>query len=245
MQTVIDNILINYEIYGHKKDNVILILHGWNQNITHWVSVAKILSVKYRVITVDLPGFGSSTIPEKTFSTKDYSKLIEVFIKKLDLKDTILIGHSFGGKVAIKIASNLKNITKLFLIAPSGIGEKPILTKLKIRLYKLLNLFLFWLPKNLEMFKSKYFYSNDYYNSGEMRNIFKKVVDEKVETDASRIAIPSIIIWGENDNELKIKNAKLLRNLITESTLRVVWKSGHSPNIEAPESLASIIKEYL
>lgn len=245
MQTVIDSILLNYEVSGHKNANTILILHGWGQSLSYWQSIAKILSQKYEVILLDLPGFGSSSIPENTLNTQGYSTLISKFIKKLNLNHLTLIGHSVGGKIAIKMASGSQNLDRLILISPSGIGPKPVFVKLKIMVFKLFKLILFWLPKNLKWEFSKFLSSQDYVRAGKMRETFKKMVDERVENDATKINISTLIIWGENDKEMSIKNSKILKRLIPNSIVRIMWKTGHSPNIESPEKLSELLLEYI
>lgn len=245
MQTVINNILTNYEVLGSNNQKAILIMHGWGQSLENWRIVAKKLAKEYKVFLLDLPGFGGSSVPTVTFGIKEYSEFIDEFVKKMNIDNFILIGHSLGGKIAIKNSVKNSNVERLFLISPSGIDNKSYLTKIKIIFIKIAKIFLFWIPESI---KNKYiniFASPDYISAGSMRKIFKKVVDEKVVLDARDISIPSFIIWGENDKEINIKNSKILKGLIKGSTLRILWGTGHSPNIEAPEKLSNLLLEYL
>lgn len=245
MQTVIESILTNYEIFGSKNRKSVLILHGWGQSIENWKTVAQKISEKYRVILLDFPGFGSSSQSEHAFDLQNYSEFVNNFIEANKLKDLILIGHSFGGKISIKLTSETPVIKQLFLISPSGIENKSFIVILKTLIFKILKNSLFWLPQNV---KEKYvliFGSRDYKNAGNMRETFKKVIGEKIDLSAKKINIPTIIIWGENDKELGLKNALKLKSLIKNSTLRVLWGIGHSPNIESPEKLANLLSEYL
>jgi pimeloyl-ACP methyl ester carboxylesterase len=207
--------------------------------------VAEQLSSKYKVVLLDLPGFGSSTQSTEVFDIQKYSEFIDEFINKLSLNHIILIGHSFGGKLSIKITSENSKIDKLFLISPSGIENKSLIVLIKTIIFKVLKVLLFWIP---EHYKEKYiliFGSRDYVNAGTMRKTLKKIVNEKVTQFAININTPTIIIWGEKDTELNIKNAKLLKSLITNSTLRILWGVDHSPNISATERLSELLLEYL
>lgn len=245
MQTVINNILANYEVLGSNNQKTILVLHGWGQSLENWRIVAEKLAKEYKVFLLDLPGFGGSSIPIVTFGIQEYSEFIDKFVKKMNLNNFMLIGHSLGGKIAIKNSVGNSKIKWLFLISPSGIDSKSYLTKIKIIFIKIAKIFLFWIPGSM---KNKYlniFASPDYISAGSMRKIFKKVVDEKVVLDAKDILVPTFIIWGENDKEIDIKNSKILKDLIKGSTLRILWGIGHSPNIEAPEKLSSLLLEYL
>lgn len=245
MQTVIDNILTNYEILGSKNQKNILILHGWGQSLENWKFVANKLSENYMVVLLDLPGFGSSSQPNSTFGMQEYSNFVNEFINKMKLENIILIGHSFGGKISIEIASENSKIDQLFLISPSGIENRSFIVNIKNIISKILRVLLFWLP---EKFKENYRFiigSRDYINAGKMREIFKKVINEKMISYAENIDLPTIIVWGEKDEELNLKNAKLLKSLIKNSTLRILWGVGHSPNIESPEKLVNLLSEYL
>lgn len=246
MQTVINDILTNYQIYGDTNKKTVLILHGWGQSLLDWTDVSKQLSLKNRILVVDLPGFGSSSTPPFPYGVDDFVNFVINFTKKVNLKDFILIGHSMGGKIAIKLASkNILGIDKLILISPSGISEKTFFIKFKILFYKIIKPFTKIIGQNLKNKIINLVASEDYLNSGLLIDTFKKFVNDYVFEDAKNISIPTLVIWGENDSEIPLINAKKLRSTIKISTLRIVWKTGHSPNIEAPNKLSEIILEYL
>ncbi len=246
MQTVIDNILINYEVFGLKNTNPILILHGWKRNLKDWKSIATDLSKKNKVVLVDLPGFGASSLPKKKiFDTYDYAGLIGNFIDKLNLKNTILIGHSFGGKISIVITSQNNLIKKSILVDPSGITNKTLITSLKIGLFKILKPLIKILPKPIRNNLINLFTSEDYKNAGDLKESFKKIVVQDVSSDAKKITVPTMIIWGENDKEVPISSAKKLKSLIKNSSIRIVWKAGHHPHLEKPEKFLEIVEEFI
>lgn len=246
MQTVVSGVLTSYRTFGRGNKKNILILHGWGQSSKNWEYIGRALSKNYNVFLLDLPGFGDSSIPEAPFNTEDYSNFVRQFIKKIIKRKIILIGHSFGGKIAIKLASkNPADIEKLFLISPSGIESRSVITNLKIILAKIIKIALFWAPKNFKNLLLQKFGSRDYVNSGEMKETFIKTVKEMVVDDAKSIRVPTIIIWGENDEEVDLKNSKKLKQLIDISILRVVWGQGHSVNIESPDKLLAILNDYV
>lgn len=246
MQTVIDNVLTNYEVFGKEGGKTILILHGWGQSSQEWVGVASKLPKNYRVILLDLPGFGSSSNPTRPFDTYDYSKFVKQFTKKIATTHFQLIGHSLGGKIGILIASD-KNIRveRLFLIAPSGIADRTTLAGIKILLAKTIgpvaNLFF----RNFTKHIMRLFASEDYKTAGELTETFKKVVGQRVVKEARSVRVPTIIIWGEKDSEIPLTTSKKLNYLIKGSIIRVLWNIGHSPNLELPEKLTGILCEYL
>lgn len=142
MQTVIDNILVSYEILGSKGKNTILILHGWKNSLKNWEEIGKKLSIENKVILLDLPGMGNSSMPKSAFDTYDYADIINKFIVKLELKKLTLIGHSFGGKIGVIIAAKNPEIKKLILVDISGINNKNPINSLKRILFKSVKIFL-------------------------------------------------------------------------------------------------------
>jgi len=243
MQTVIDNILINHEILGQKNANTILILHGWKNSLKNWEGVGKRISVKNKVILVDLPGFGNSSIPKnQPFDTYDYAETINKFIEKLNLRDITLIGHSFGGKIGTIIASNNPRIKKLILVDNSGITNRSIVTSLKMYLSKITK---FFLPKTLSEKFSNTLSSEDYKNAGNLRESFREIVTQDIRESAKKIKIPTLIIWGENDKDVPLSSAKILKKIIPNSTLRIVWRATHHPHLEKPDKFIEIIEEYI
>ncbi len=240
MQAVVESILANYEVFGEKKNKNILILHGWGRNLQDWRAVAENLSSQYRVILLDLPGHGGSGLPpSQPFDTGEFADFVLAFIKKLELKEPILLGHSFGGKVAVVIASKSNSIKRLFLVDASGIDSKSVVTRIKNAMAKYLK----------KMPFKNYFISllasSDYQAAGGLLPSFKKIVRQNVIKEAKSINIPSIIIWGENDKEVTTYQAKRLHQLIRNSILRIIWGAGHHPHLEKPDKFINLLNEYL
>lgn len=243
MQVVIDGLLTNYLIFGKSEGETVLILHGWGQSTKQWADVAKLLSLEHKVYLVDLPGFGSSNKPEYTWTSFEYADFVKKFVQKTKIGPLSLIAHSFGGKIAIILASEkMIDINKLFLISPSGINDRSLNTKIKIAVAKILKVFV---PKSVRKYLSSVFASDDYLNAGSMIDIFKKTVAENVSDLATKIKIPTFIFWGEFDNQVPFKTLFKLKRLIKGSVVRVIWKGGHSPQIENPKKLSNLISEYL
>ncbi len=242
MQTVIDSILLNYEILGTKNQNVILILHGWKNSLKNWEGIAKELSQKNQVILLDLPGMGNSSTPKSAFDTYDYADIVTKFIQKLNLKGITLIGHSFGGKIGVIVASTNSNVNKLVLVDISGIIEKSLARSIKTGIFRTTKIFL---PKSISKKIANKISSEDYKNAGNLLETFKKIVSQDISNEAKKIRIPTLIIWGENDKDVPLSSAKKLQTLIPSSTLRIVWRTGHHPHTEKPEKFLELIYEFV
>lgn len=243
MQMVVDGILTNYEVLGKENKDSLVILHGWGRGYRDWVFVAEALSQRYEIILLDLPGFGGSMLPEKVvFGTWEYANFFEHFLEKLEVKQPILLGHSFGGRIGIVLGTRPALLKKLILIDSAGIEEKSLLTSARIEFFKAAK---FVLPQAVAQALSGKIGSKDYRSAGALRNVLKKIVSENLRPYLRKIIVPALIIWGENDEVQEIRQAKIMKREVQNSRLRIVWSAGHNPHLEKPEDLISILREEL
>ncbi|MBU0744133.1 MAG: alpha/beta hydrolase, partial [Gammaproteobacteria bacterium] len=129
----LENLRFHYKVSG--SGDPVILLPGWGRNIDYFAQLGENLAKKFTVYALDLPGFGLSTAPEKVWGSPEYANLLNRFIDELQITNPILLGHSFGGKVAICLAANDSvQIQKVILIDSSGI-QIPKEFKTKIRIY--------------------------------------------------------------------------------------------------------------
>jgi pimeloyl-ACP methyl ester carboxylesterase len=108
----VENQGVNIDYFDSKVgDTTLLFLHGWNIDKTYWENQTDFFSKKYRVIALDLPGFGKSGKNRKNWTVDEYGKDITAILTKLDLDNVILIGHSMSGAIVLEAA--LKNPTRV------------------------------------------------------------------------------------------------------------------------------------
>ena len=119
MKILIDNILINYTVSGFGRP--LIFLHGWGCDLHTFDNLSVLLNEDYKVYQIDLPGFGESEIKE-SLTVENYAYIINKFCLSLAINSPIIIGHSFGGRVAIMYASKYE-VDKLVLIASPGIKQ--------------------------------------------------------------------------------------------------------------------------
>lgn len=252
----IDNLNINY--YDSKNgDDVILFLHGWGSNYKIFEFLFPYLINDYRVVAVDLPGFGESAQLKESFSSDDYSSFCINFLKKLDLlnKKIVLVGHSNGGRIAIKLNlsfNNTINIIKNILIDSAGIRSKLSLYKrIKIKTFKFLKkISSFSLIKkifpNLEENIKNKFGSNDYNNASPiMKETLVKLVNEDLSDKLYKINVPTLLIWGDKDDATPIEHAKIMNKNIKDSGLVIYENCSHFSFIENREKTILVFKSFL
>ena len=199
---------INYEILNRDKTKNIIFLHGWGSNKEVMKSAFSNIFNEFRHIYIDMPGFGKSS-NSYVLTTKDYAKIIDKFLLDLNIKKDIIVGHSFGGKVA-----TLLNPDLLVLLASAGIVlEKPLNVKIKIKLFKMLK------KIGLSKFRNLFVSEDVKGMSEEMYETFKNVVDEDFSDVFKNYNGKVLIFGGDKDTavpkEAIEKQAKLFnRNFI-------------------------------
>lgn len=249
MHINIDGLCINYIDEGTGK--TILLLHGWGGSIQTMKPIANILKDKCRVITVDLPGFGESSIPEKPWNSYDYAECIKKFIDALDLKSIVLFGHSHGGRISIILSSKYNIVKKLILIDSAGIIPKRKLEYyIKIYTFKFLKKFYTAFTsgnkeEKLEKFYKKYG-STDYIESqGVMRQTMVKVINDNLLYLLADIKVPSLLIWGENDQDTPVYMGKIMEEKIPDSGLIILKDAGHYSYVDGYEQFKVVITVFL
>ena len=211
----IKNVNINYLDYGNEKGKTIVLLHGWGQNIEMMNMLGKPFVERYRIINIDLPGFGKSEEPKCVWDLNDYVEMLDELLKKLKIKKPILIGHSFGGRISIKYASDHKVEKVVLLGSPFRPSKKePFRTKVFKFLKKIP------LLNKLEKWAKTKLGSRDYRNASEvMRGVLVKAINEDLTENAKRIKAPVLIIFGDLDAEVPISEAMELEKLIKNAGL--------------------------
>ncbi len=230
--------------------DTILILHGWGSGAKNWNQVRKLLEKQgYKVFVPDLPGFGENPPPKEAWTISDYTIWVEKFAVKNNLDRFFLMGHSFGGSVAVKFTLKYpKKIKKLFLVDCAGIRRKSIKIKM---LKKTANIFrkkFSFLPF-FSFFRKvfyKFFLKSDYLHvQGIMRKTLLKVFNEDISKDFSNISVSTVIIWGEKDNTTPLKDAYYIKEKISGAKLEILPDIFHSPQLENPVLLVKKILSYV
>ena len=120
MKVIVNNLAIEYEDEG--SGPVLLFLHGWQDSLHTFDAISDDLKKNYRIIRLDLPGFGKSDLPKTVWSISDYVSFVNDFIKKINLSVYALVGHSFGGRIILKGSGQRKiESEKNILISSAGI----------------------------------------------------------------------------------------------------------------------------
>lgn len=231
----------------------LLILPGWGSNSQRWQKVKELLQEKgIEVLILDLPGFGFTPSPPKPWGRDDYLNWIFQQIKEKNWQKFNLLGHSFGGGLAVKMAAENPNlIEKLILISPAIIKRKSLKTYL-FYWFAYFGKKIFSLPlleklqPQAQWFIYKLAGTSDYYLADRiMKETMKKIAKENLEIILEKVKVPTLILWGKRDDVLPLKDAYKIKEKIKNSKLKILPRSKHSPHREEPEELAERIIKFL
>ncbi len=225
------------------KKITLIVLHGWMHNKEMWRGFSDSLKEKgVQVITYDLPGFGNEPLQGDGWGIPEYSKWVLSKIDKLvqktpDLK-IILLGHSFGGRIASYIASlDPEWLDGLILYASPSIYRPSAITKTKIKTSKLLKRFQF-MPRfnNRELFLAE--------ELG-LGKIFRNIVNYDQTDMLSKINCKTLLIWGDGDLEVPLSVGKEMHTLIPNSRLDILHGYGHNIHLENPILFYGHVKKFI
>jgi pimeloyl-ACP methyl ester carboxylesterase len=229
------------EVYGEDTPKV-LALHGWGRRGRDFATLFDGLSG----IAPDLPGFGASPVPAEAIGADSYADIVAGI---LDLFDgpPVVVGHSFGGRVAVCLAA--KHPDRVGPLVLTGVPLIRLETKrgpsAGFRLVRWLNRVGMLSDQRLEKEKRKRGSSDYRAATGVMRDILVKVVNESYESQLAQVTSPVRLLWGADDNEVPVAVAEAARPLIGEVSLDVLPGVGHFVPVEAPAALRRAIEEAL
>jgi pimeloyl-ACP methyl ester carboxylesterase len=197
---------LSYEMCNPNAQIGIVILHGWGSNKEIMKQAFQNQFLNYRQTYLDLPGFGGSS-NDMILTTEDYAYIVRLFIKAIGLKPTIIMGHSFGGKVA-----TLLNPKYLVLLSSAGIKiKKPWSIKIKIATFKLLK------PLGFAKIRELFISSDAKGMSHEMYETFKNVVDEDFESSFAKYKGKALIFWGKEDTATPLYTGEKIASIMIDS----------------------------
>jgi pimeloyl-ACP methyl ester carboxylesterase len=257
---IVDNHTIKY-LDGGTGEPIVMV-HGFGGNKDNWVPLAKFFTGSYRVISLDMPGFGDST-KNSSDSYDLASQIVRLnrFLELLNLEKVHLVGNSMGGATVAKFTKNYPDkVLSLALFAPGRVttskksehqmllekGENRLLVNSPQDFQKMIE-FIFYkvpvIPGSILKYLSD--------NSIESRNFNEKIYNDNrkeaysLETDMQKIKSKTLILWGDKDRVLNVSGADILEKGIKDSKKIIMKDCGHMPMVERPEETAGYYIEFL
>lgn len=233
---------MNFLKFGTSNDFIVF-LHGWGADKNSFLWLKDNFKDK-SLIFLDFAGFGDTPEPKIAFSLSDYVQELKDLLDNFEIHSLVLVGHSFGGRVAIKFSflyQNEYDIFKICLVDSAGIKPRRNLKYFfhyyRFKFYKK------FLPNSQKL---KTFGSSDYKKLSKiMKLTFIKVVNEDLSTISKFITHDALIIWGKNDTETKLYMAKKLNKYIKNSRLVIFNNAGHYSFLDKPFEFANLLDSFV
>ncbi len=231
----------------------LIILHGWQSSREKWENVKKEIEKQgTKVISLDLPGFKKETALSEVWNLDNYVEWFKDFSDKFN-EPFFLLGHSFGGRIAIKFAAQYpEKLEGLILVSSAGIKPETnnnhramLIFAKKIR--KTFSHFNFY-PLARKIFYKYVFKTTDYINSEKipfLQETFKNIIDEDLKSQLSKIKSKTLIIWGNKDILTPVSNGYLMKEKIKNSKLEILKNVGHNPYVTDFKILSEKISNFI
>jgi pimeloyl-ACP methyl ester carboxylesterase len=218
-------------------------LHGWARSREDLAGPLAGLNA----LAVDLPGFGASPEPPEAWDSRAYAALIAEVLAGLD-RPQVLLGHSFGGRVAVKLAAGWPQLVSGLVLAGVPLLRQQtagISPAWRVRVARWGSRHGLVSESRMEKVRRRYG-SEDYRRaSGVMRSVLVRVVNESYEEDLPRITCPVELVWGSNDTAAPLPMARQECGLLRSARLEVIEGGGHMTPLSAPDALRRSVERLV
>lgn len=261
----VKGVQIHYQEKG--EGTPLILLHGLASSTYTWRNLFEPLSKNYRVIAVDLKGFGFSEKPDGDYSRPEQARLVIDLMNSLQIEKAIICGNSMGGEVALNVAIQEPNKVKSLILLDNG-GMKVSGGGSLVPFYlqvpyinRLLTALAMTSNKLVRQGLEKSYYDDSKISDETVAKYYLPVTGRdgqrgvllarqqasngEIESQLSQINIPTLIVWGADDEVIPLEAGKKTNSLIKDSKLVIYEKCGHLPQEEMPDKLLLEILEFL
>jgi pimeloyl-ACP methyl ester carboxylesterase len=249
----------------------IVLVHGLGTDSSAWNRVVPLLAERFRVITVDLPGYSLKSVDPQVPHADELAVGLNAVLARVDVSSAVIVGHSFGGAVSMLMAHHFPTrCDGLVLIAPGGFGVElnPVVpfmgTRAGARLLRAL-----YSPRAARTIEriaarvesrsadsrvriSELMETYGRLRTEQARTLFRASVRESLALNAAidktqiviNSRIPVLVLWGREDRVLPVWQAKNVSSMLPWSTVRVLDRVGHTPHRSDPRTVAREIVNF-
>jgi pimeloyl-ACP methyl ester carboxylesterase len=241
----------------------ILMVHGFAANKDNWTRFAKFISPGYRVVALDLPGFGDSTCLEnESYGIAEQAKRLNLFADAVGLQKFHIVGNSMGGYIAARYAVMFpERVLSLGLFNTAGVqspvpsemaklvskGDPNPLVTGSVEEFDRLIQFVFSTPPDIPRFVKKLLVEEAQKHKPSNERIFKQISSEHeaLEPDLTKIKARTLVLWGDHDRVLDVSSVQVLKKGLPDCTAVIMKDCGHLPMIERPQEAAEHYLTFL
>ena len=229
------------EVYGSSPPRV-LALHGWGRRGSDFRRALD----RFDVIAPDLPGFGATPVPDQVLGAQGYADLMSPILDEYD-QPPLIVGHSFGGRVAVCLAaSHPDRVGSLLLTGVPLLRQSPVShPPLTYRIVRWMNGVGLVSDDRMERLRRKRGSADYRAATGVMRDILVRVVNEDYPEEMSAVTAPTRLIWGADDFDVPVQVARNALQFFSDADLEIVADTGHMLHLQRPDVLSKAVAEVL
>jgi len=242
--------------------DTIVFIHGFGGSKDRWLKIAKYFTPKYRVIMLDLPGFGDSSKPQDAkYNIMSQVERFNLFVNELRLTKFHLVGNSMGGAIASSYAATYPQMVKTLALFDAAGVKTPVKSELGLLLEKGVNPLTIKDPDDYDKLLKLAYFNPPHIPSFVKRHLAKQEIEteplnKKIFSDIStdvlstenklnKITAPTLIVWGDSDKLIDISSVPIFEKNIKNSKSVIIKECGHMPHMEKPAETASIYQDFL
>jgi pimeloyl-ACP methyl ester carboxylesterase len=267
----VDGTPVNYVDVGESKDGLepIVFVHGLGGQWQNWLENIPRAALERRVIAMDLPGFGLTPLPRDRITITGYGRCVDALCDKLSLGRVDMVGNSMGGYIAAEVAIQFpERIDQLILVSAAGItssdiARRPILTLGRVAAAvasygaarhrqiasraKSRHMALALVARYPSLLKADLAYEGFFKGAGKpgFDDALRACLEYDFRDSLPEIRQPTLIVWGEKDSIIPVKDAHEFERLIEDSRKVVMKETGHIPMAERPAKFNDVMMDFL
>ncbi|MGB1583165.1 MAG: alpha/beta fold hydrolase [Solirubrobacterales bacterium] len=263
----VDGRSVNYVDLGDHNKPVLLFVHGIMGTWRNWLFNLLPFADRYRVIALDLPGFGRSEMPAEKLTMDNYAKAVKGFCDKLGIQQVTLVGNSMGGLIGALVAKSTPELlTKLVLVDAAGFSTANRHLRRITRYRRFLNAFfafgylirkviaankylaaaftkiVLWRPMNVSSELILVLLSG--IGKPGFVDAARSIAFTRIDRAPGEITTETMIIWGRNDSLIPKRDAFRYAKMLPDARLELIDDTGHIPMFETPEKFNALIEDF-
>ena len=268
-QAEVDGVPINYVDVGAGEEEPVVLVHGLGGQWQNWLENIPRLAEGRRVLALDLPGFGLTPEPEGEISISGYGRYVDAFCEQLGLGKVDMVGNSMGGFVVAEVAIQFpERVSRLVLVSAAGITsadtlQAPILTFGRVATALATNsaarhrqvasrpisrhAALALVARHPRLLKPDLAYEGFFKGAGKggFDEALRACLDYDFRDRLPDVKVPTLIVWGEKDSIIPVRDAHEFERVIRDSRKVVMKDTGHIPMAERPQAFNDVLVEFL
>ncbi|HEY2281947.1 MAG TPA: alpha/beta hydrolase [Solirubrobacteraceae bacterium] len=251
----------------------LVFVHGLSGSWPNWLEQLPVFADSHRVIAIDLPGFGHSPMPHERITISGYARLLDGLFGELGIDAATLVGNSMGGFISAELAIAFpERVERLVLVSPAGISSYRNTRGMRAlpalhRAERIVAAYTAWMASKSDAVTRHPLLRNATLGlvtrhptrlpaalaAEQLRGAGKPGFIQALEANLDydfrhrlpEIACPTLIVWGDQDRVLTVRDAAVYAELIPGSHKVVYEDTGHMSQIERPDAFNALLRDFL